>query len=161
MGSHFLFEYYGFCILEIRKITLKRLEVLPEGFMNWRLNTTAMCFAHLVQHLLNVDELFFILVASDNKEFHWKLGPEEPHFTVEASRYIAMIEKLNAYKQKRHTLIKAFEPLEMNTEVSDKNQYKMTFCWFIMRKVLEHEIYHRAQISAYLKILKGESKKAV
>ncbi|MDB9720450.1 DinB family protein [Winogradskyella sp.] len=146
---------------EIRKITLKRLEELPEGFMNWRLNTTAMSFAHIVQHLINVDELFFNLVTSEDKQFHWILGSEEPHFTVEPDSYEAMLRKLSTYQQKRHTLIKAFDPIEINTKVSDENQQKMTFWWFIMRKVLEHEIYHRGQIAAYLKILKGESQKAV
>ena len=141
---------------EIRKITLKRLEEIPEGFMNWRLNTTAMSFAHIVQHLINVDELFFNLVSSEEKEFHWKLGSEEPHFIVELSDYKIMLDTLKTYQKKRHTLINAFEPIERSTKVIDEHKQKMTFWWFIMRKVLEHEIYHRGQIAAYLKVIKGE-----
>ena len=146
---------------EIRKITLKRLEEVPEGFMNWRLNTTAMSFAHIVKHLINVDELFFNLAASEEPEFHWELGSEEPHFTVESSNYKVMLEKLRNYQQKRHTIISDFDPIKMNTKITDETEHKMTFWWFIMRKVLEHEIYHRGQIAAYLKVLKGESQKAV
>jgi len=145
--------------LEIRKITLKRLEEVPEGFINWRLNNTAMSFAHIVQHLINVDRLFFNLVSSEEKEFHWEFGSEELHFMVEPSTYKVMLEKLKTYQQRRHTLISVFEPSEMNTKVTDETEQEMTIWWFIMRKVLEHEIYHRGQISAYLKILKGESKK--
>lgn len=146
---------------EIRKITLKRLEELPIEFMNWRLHTTAMSFAHIVQHLINVDELFFNLVASKDKKFHWKLGSEEPYFTVKSSNYKAMLEKLSTYQYKRHSVINAFKPAEMNRKVSDENKQKMTFRGFIMQKVLEHEIYHRGQIASYLKILKGESQKTV
>jgi uncharacterized damage-inducible protein DinB len=32
----------------------------------------------------------------------------------------------------------------------------MTLWWFIMRNLIEHEVYHRGQMSAYLKLLKGE-----
>lgn len=142
---------------EIRKITLKRLEEVPEGFMNWRLNTTAMSFAHIVQHLINVDELFFNLITSEEKEFHWKLGSEEPHIMVERLDYKVMLDTLKTYQQKRHTIITGFEPSEMNIKVADDNTQEMTFWWFIMRKVLEHEIYHRGHIAAYLKVIKGEN----
>ena len=142
---------------EIRKITLKRLEEVPEGFMNWQLNNIAMSFAHIIQHIIDVDELFFGLTTSESKQFQWKLGSEEPNQIVESSNYGAMIAKLKAYQHKRHTIISAFDAIKMNDKVADENGNKTTFWWFIMRKVLEHEIYHRGQIAAYLKVLKGES----
>jgi len=142
---------------EIRKITLKRLQEVPEEFFNWRLNNTAMSFAHIVQHLIDVDELFFSLGTSKEKRFQWKLGSEEAHLTLKKSDYGAKIEKLKEYQQKRHTLISSFDDSRMNEEIADEEGEKMTFWWFIMRKVLEHEIYHRGQIAAYLKVLKGES----
>ena len=55
---------------EIRKITLKRLQEVPEEFFNWRLNNTAMSFAHIVQHLIDVDELFFSLGTSKKNDFN-------------------------------------------------------------------------------------------
>ena len=142
---------------EIRKITLKRLEEVPEGFMNWRLNNTAMSFAHIAQHLINVDELFFRLVTSREKQFQWKYGSEERHMVVEKVTYDTMIEKLKNFQHKRYTIICSFDDLRINEEIADENEHKMTLWWFIMRNVLEHEIYHRGQIAAYLKVLKGES----
>lgn len=142
---------------EIRKLTLKRLEEVPQGFMNWHLNNTAMSFAHIVQHLINVDELFFELAAFEEKKFKWKFGTDDPYVYVAPSDYEALVVKLKAYQQKRHMLINAFNPEEINAEVVDENGNKMTFWWFIMRKILEHEIYHRGQIAAYLKVLKGEA----
>ena len=125
--------------------------------MNWRLNTTAMSFAHMVQHIIDVDELFFGLVTSKQKDFQWTLGSEEPHFDVKKSVYELKIKQLKTYQQKRYTLICAFDESKMNIELTDKNQHKTTFWWFIMRQILEHEIYHRGQIAAYLKVLKGEA----
>jgi len=142
---------------EIRKITLKRLQEVPEEFFNWRLNNTAMSFGHIVQHLIDVDELFFSLATSKEKRFEWKLGSEEPHLVLKKSTYEAMIKKLKKFQEKRHTAICILDDLGMNEEVADENGKKMTFWSFIMRKVLEHEIYHRGQIAAYLKVLNGES----
>ena len=79
---------------EIREVTLKRLQEIPEGFINWRLNNTAMSFAHIVQHLIHVDELFFSLAESKENEFQWTLGSEEPHVSIEKPTYVSMLEKL-------------------------------------------------------------------
>jgi uncharacterized damage-inducible protein DinB len=125
--------------------------------MNWRLNNTAMSFAHIVQHLINVDELFFDLASSEEKQFQWKFGTEDPHQRVEPSNYKAMLIKLQTYQQKRYTLINAFNPAGIDAQVTDEHGNNMTFWWFIMRKILEHETYHRGQIAAYLKVLKGEA----
>ncbi len=142
---------------EIRKLTLKRLEEVPEGFINWRLNNTAISFAHIVQHIINVDELFFELITSRGKKFQWKLGSEEPHLALNIPTYLAMLEKLKKFQQQRYTVIYSLDNLAMNEEIANEDGKKMTLWWFIMRKVLEHEIYHRGQIAAYLKVLKGES----
>lgn len=143
---------------EIRKLTLKRLKEVPKGAFNWRLNNRAMSFAHIVQHLIDVDELFFSLVESDGKQFQWSLGSEEPHFVVKEHDYELMIQQLKKFEQQRHAVISAFESQRFNSEViTEENGEQTTFWWFIMRKVLEHEIYHRGQIAAYLKVLKGET----
>jgi len=144
---------------EIRKLTLKRLQEIPEGFMNWCLNNTAMSFVDIVHHLINVDELFFEISNTKEKQFQWKLGSEEPHQIVDKFTYEAMIEKLKEFQLKRHSVIYSLDDSRMNEEITDENGKKMTFWWFLMQKVLEHEIYHRGQISAYLKVLKGESSK--
>ena len=142
---------------EIRKLTLKRLQEVPEGFINWRLNNTAISFANMVQHIIQVDELFFSLVKTEDKEFQWTLGTEEPHTQIDISTYSELLKKLKAFETKRHDIISSFDHLKMNEKITDGNGEKTTFWWFIMTKVLEHEIYHRGQIAAYLKVLKGES----
>ena len=142
---------------EIRKITLKKLQEVPDGFFNWRLNNTAMSFGHIVKHLNDVDELFFSLGTSKQNQFQWELGSEQPNLDFTKHTIEAMILKLKKNQKKRYTTIYILDDLGMDKEVSDKNGKKMSFWWFIMRNVLEHEIYHTGQIAAYLKVLKGES----
>jgi uncharacterized damage-inducible protein DinB len=141
---------------EIRGLTLKRLKELPEGFMNWRLNNSAMSFAHLVQHLIDVDDLFFKLSTTNARKFTWQMGSEEAPINVDASTYETMLQTLKRYGKKRATLISEFDDKTINDVLHDNEGNQMTFGWFIMRKVLEHETYHRGQIAAYLKVLKGE-----
>lgn len=141
----------------IRESTIKRLQEVPEGFMNWRLNNTAMSFADIVQHLINVDELFFSITTSKNKTFKWTLGTEEPHLNVDNLTYTSMLKQLEVYEQKRHSIIDKLDDSKLDEHVSDENKHTMTLWWFIMRKLIEHEVYHRGQIAAYLKVLKGEA----
>ncbi|WP_339655950.1 DinB family protein [uncultured Maribacter sp.] len=142
---------------EIRKITLERLQEVPEGFFNWRLNNTAMSFGHILKHLIEVDELFFSLGTSKENQFQWELGSEQPNIDLTKHTYETKILELKKNLKKRYTAICILDDFGMNKEVADKNGKKMSFWWFIMRNVLEHEIYHTGQIAAYLKVLKGES----
>lgn len=142
---------------KIRKLTLKRLEEVPEGFINWRLNNTAMSFVDIIQHLINVDELFFNIITTGESRFRWTLGSEEPHLHVDKLTYESMVKKLEEFKIRRDSIIRSFDDAIINKQVIDENEEKMTFWWFLMHKVLEHEVYHRGQVAAYLKVLKGES----
>lgn len=144
---------------KIRQLTLKRLKETPDGFINWRLNNTAMSFAHLVQHIIKVDEMFFNLTTTNNKKFTWTLGSEEPHVNVDETTYASLIKKLQDFGVKRDTIISSFNDTSINELAEDENGESMTIWWFLMHKVLEHETYHRGQIAAYLKVLKGESSK--
>jgi len=144
---------------EIRKLTLKRLDEVPKGFINWRLNNTAMSFADIVQHLINVDELFLNIATTHEKNFKWTLGSEEPHLHVDEATYEAMLKKLDEFQLKRHSVIRSLKDAAVNEQITDDKGENMTLWWFLMRQVLEHEVYHRGQIAAYLKILKGESTK--
>jgi len=125
--------------------------------MNWRLNNTAMSFVDITQHLINVDELLFNMLITKEKRFQWKLGSEDAHIQVDRLAFEAMVVKLKKFQLKRHNVICDLDDTEMNIEVTEENGKKMTFWWFFMHKLLEHEIYHRGQIAAYLKVLKGES----
>ena len=141
---------------EIRRLTIKRLEEVPEGFMNWRLNNTAMSFGHLIKHIVDVDEIFFSLSTTNKRTFKWKMGSEEPHADIDETIYKSLIISLETNGKKRNSIISQFNAITINDLVHNTKGEEMTFWWFIMHNVLEHETYHRGQIAAYLKILKGE-----
>lgn len=141
----------------IRTTTLKRLEEVPYGFLNWRLNNTAMSFVGIVKHLTNVDELFFSITTTNNRTFKWTLGVKEPHIIVDVATFNTMINVLKDNQLKRYAIIKMLDETKLNEVITDDHEQKMTLWQFIMHKLIEHEIYHRGQIGAYLKVLKGES----
>ena len=157
MGSKNYFDQLAEFSSEIRKLTLKRLEEVPEGFINWRLNNTAMSFVDITQHLIKVDELFFNIAMTNERRFKWTLGSDEPHLHVDKLTYKSMIKKLEEFKIRRDSTICSFDDALMKEQITGENGEKMTFWYFLMHKVLEHEIYHRGQVAAYLKVLKGES----
>ena len=142
---------------DIRNSTLKKLEEVPNGFINWRLNNLAMSFADIVQHLIHVDDLFFTIATTNKKKFKWTLGTEEPHLNIDKLTYGSMLNKLKEYQLKRHSIITSFKNGELNVEISNENGQKMSLWSYIMHNLIAHEVYHRGQIGAYLKVLKGES----
>ena len=118
-----------------------------------------MSFAHLVKHIINMDEIFFKLTTNTNTTFTWILGTEEPKVNADEATYKSMLKKLKDYCAKRDKIIASFNDTPINDLVSNDAGEEMTIWWFLMHKVLEHETYHRGQIAAYLKVLKGESAK--
>lgn len=95
---------------------------------------------------------FFYLEKTKEKRFQRELESEVPYIVIIRPTYGTMIKKLKKYQQKRHSTIYILYDLRMNKEVADENGKKMSFWRFIMRKVLEHEIYYRDRIVAYLKV---------
>ncbi|HSP12798.1 MAG TPA: DinB family protein [Salegentibacter sp.] len=141
---------------EIREQSLEILERIPEGFMNWRLNNTAMSFVHIAKHLVKVDELFLEMLKSGDKTYKWHLGSEEPHYKVDKAEFEEVKLRLKNLQKERHALIQAMDENTLNEKVTGELGEQSSIWWFIMQKLLEHEIYHRGQIAAYLKVIQGE-----
>ncbi len=83
------------------------------------------------------------------------MGSEEPHFNIDETTYKLLLKTLKENGEKRHALISEFNATTINEMVCDEHGEEITFWWFLVHKVLEHETYHRGQISAYLKVLRG------
>lgn len=142
----------------IRDRTIKRLESVPKDFINWRMNNTSLSFAHIAQHLINVDELFIKLVQSSRKQYKWILGTDEPHHAfIDLHKFKKKIIHLRQLKDDRANMILTLTEKELTEAIKSEEGEEITLGWFILEKIIEHEIYHRGQISAYLKIIKGES----
>ena len=141
---------------EVRDKSLEILERIPEGFMNWRFNNAAMSFDHIAQHLVKVDELFLEMLSSDEKSYKWSMGSDEPHYKIDASGFENIKSRLKTLQKERHAAIQAMDEASLSQKVTGKLGEQSDIWLFIMQKLLEHEIYHRGQLSAYLKLIEGE-----
>lgn len=141
---------------EIRDKSLEMIEKLPEAFMNWRLNNNTMSFAHIAEHLIKVDELFLEMLESDEKTYKWRPGSKDPHYKVEAAKFEELKQRLKELQKKRHAAIQSMDEETLDQKITGKLGEQSSVWSFIMQRLLEHEIYHRGQLSAYLKILQGE-----
>ncbi len=141
---------------EIRDKSLEIMEKFPEGYMNWRLNNNAMSLTHIAKHLVRVDELFLEMLQAGEKTYKWHMGSEEPHYKIEKAEFEELKQRLQKLQKERHATIQAMDENTLNEKVTGELGEQSSVWWFIMQKLLEHEIYHRGQLAAYLKILQGE-----
>lgn len=141
----------------IRERTIKRLESVPKDFINWRLNNTSLSFGHIAQHLINADELFIKMVQSSTDLYIWVLGTEESHPIFDGHEFEEKIIHLKHLQKQRASQILNLTEKELTKTIHSEDGEEMILGWFILEKIIEHEIYHRGQISAYLKIIKGEA----
>ena len=141
---------------EVRDKSLEIMERLPEGFINWRLNNKAMSFAHIAKHLIRVDELFLAMLRTENKSYQWHMGSQEPHYSVDKAEFEELKKRLKKLQKERHAIIQGMDENILNEKVSEELGKQTNIWWFIMQRLLEHEVYHRGQLSAYLKLIEGE-----
>lgn len=141
---------------DARERTIRRLELLPPGFMNWRINGSALSFAHIAQHIIKVDELFFSLMEKSAKQYTWKMGTDEEHEEFDEDGYAQLLEKLHQTGVQREKLLTQLSEADLVEKVQDEHGEEVTVEQFILINVIGHEVYHRGQLSVFLKILKGE-----
>lgn len=139
-----------------REKTLHRIRQVPDGFMNWRLNNSTMSFAGIVNHLIHVDDIFLNMMKFSEKRFNWVLGSEGSYVEYDKESYESLIKKLEDKQIERGQVINNLSETDMRELIVEEGGDKMTLRRFILHNLIEHEVYHRGQVAAYLKILKGE-----
>lgn len=141
---------------DARERTIRRLELVPNGFMNWRINGSALSFAHIAQHIVKVDELFFNLLEKSAKQYTWKMGTDEEHEEFDEEACALLMEKLQESGEQRERMLAKLSDADLLEKVQDEHGEEVTLEQFILINVIGHEVYHRGQLSVFLKILKGE-----
>jgi uncharacterized damage-inducible protein DinB len=141
---------------DVRERTVLRLQQIPLGFVNWKLNSTCMSFAEIAAHLVYVDELFLKMMEMPEKKYAWVLGTDSPHLKVDSETFSHLLIKLRDLQSKREAILENLNESDLIENVRDQNGEDSSLWWFVMDRLIEHEVYHRGQISAYLKLLKGE-----
>lgn len=141
----------------VRNSTIKRLKLVPAGSENWRIDSDSMSFADVAQHIIDADEWLFKMLKTKNlPPMRGRAGlADVTHRDV----YLSLIADLVRTGEVRSRLLEGLSE-EQLTEMIDDERFagKVSVWWIIVRGNLDHEIHHRGQIAAYLRMLgaKGE-----
>jgi uncharacterized damage-inducible protein DinB len=136
----------------VRYSTIRRLKAVPAGKENWGISKNAMSFADMAHHLLACDNWLFEKLHNENLQpIRGCKGEGE---TSDHEEYTRLIEKLIDSGKRRSMLIQKYSDDDMKREIHDSRfGGKVSIWWVIVRGNLDHEIHHRGQIAAYLRLL--------
>jgi uncharacterized damage-inducible protein DinB len=136
----------------VRQSTLLRLMRVKKGFENWRPSANAMSFAEIAGHLVDADEWLFRKLKNESLESI--RGRADKSRVVSRSAYLATLKKLRQIGIRRDRLIRRLsEPRLAKVIYDDRFEDFVTIWWVVVRGNLDHEIHHRGQTAAYLRIL--------
>jgi uncharacterized damage-inducible protein DinB len=135
----------------VRQSTLKRLKLVPSGKENWRVSPEAMSFADTARHLIECDQWLFKKLEDKNlPHSDGKAVEEIPVSREQFEKYIDDLERLGTERAEKLANITD----EQFAEPMHDNRFGMvTLWWIIVRGNLDHEIHHRGQIIAYLRMM--------
>jgi len=136
----------------VRDSTTKRLKQVPAGKENWRITPDSMSIAEIAHHLIEADEWLIQKIENPDLEpIQGKIGA----ITIEDNaEFRKLIERLLQSGEKRCSFIKELDESKLQSTIFDKRfEKEVTIWWIIVRGNLDHEIHHRGQLSAYLKML--------
>lgn len=139
----------------VRESTLKRLRLVPEGYENWRISPETMSFADVAQHLIDADRwLFKMLELKNMKPMVGR--PGLAHITSRG-QYLSLLEELIQIGAHRSKMLEEMTEADLSERVFDERfDGEVTVWWIIVRGNLNHEIHHRGQIAAYLRVIDRE-----
>ena len=135
----------------VRESSLKRLRAVPAGSENWRPVADAMSFSDLAHHIVEADEwLFRKLEARALEPIVGRAGA----VTITArEQYMQLLRELEHLGARRSRLFAGFTDEQLRERIEDQRfGGEVTVWWILVRGTIEHEIHHRGQIAAYLRM---------
>ena len=140
----------------VRGSTIKRLELVPEGYENWKVSTGALSFAETAKHIIDLDYWLFEKIKNPNT----KSIETETAIIKNCNReeYKELIINLNEVLYKKIDLIKTLDEAKLKVKIyDDAYNSEVSIAWLILRRNIDHEIHHRGQIATYLRVLKDKN----
>ena len=136
----------------VRNSTIKRLKQVPAGKENWRITPDAMSITEIAHHLIEADE--WLIEKIENRDLEPMQGKTGTVKIDDNLEFLNLINRLQHSGEKRCSFIKKLDESKLQSTIFDKRfGKKVTIWWIIVRGNLDHEIHHRGQLSAYLKML--------
>jgi len=139
----------------VRGSTLKRLWMIPGGLENWGVSENAMSVADIARHLVDADRWLFEKLANHGLEpITGKAGSTDIKARGE---YDAIMGELVETGEARYRLIAG--DLNLNQLIHDSRfGGEVTALWIILRGNLDHEVHHRGQLAAYIRVLQDSGR---
>jgi uncharacterized damage-inducible protein DinB len=135
----------------VRESSLKRLRLVPEGRENWRATPETMSFADQAQHLIDADEWLFRKL--EDRALEPMVGHAGEAGEVTRTEYLDLLARLEQTGRQRSDLIAGLSSDQLAEPILDwRFGGGVTVWWVIVRGNLDHEVHHRGQIAAYLRV---------
>lgn len=110
-----------------------------------------MSFAEQAVHLVDCDNYLFDKL--DGKAVAPVTGPPDMFVAVSRLEYESLIAALERTGRQRSVLLEGLGEDDFSRLVNDKRfGGEVSLWWLIVRGNLDHEIHHRGQIAAYLRV---------
>jgi len=136
----------------IRRSTIKRLELIPLGYENWAISKNALSVSEIVLHLMKADE--WLIEKYSNPLLKSFKATKDMNHSSSREEYIQSIRDLGEQLDRKIELFKTLTNEKMEEKVfDDRFGGQVAWWWTIVRGNLDHEIHHRGQLSAYIRVL--------
>jgi len=140
----------------VRGSTVKRLEIVPEGYENWKVSLNALSFAEIAKHIIDLDNWLFEKIRNPNT----KSIETETAIIKSCNRkeYKELINNLKEILHKKIDLFNTFDEDKLKVKIfDDAYNSEVSLAYLILRRNIDHEIHHRGQIATYLRVLKDKN----
>lgn len=141
----------------VRESTLKRLRAVSEWYENRSIGSEGMSFADIAQHLADADHWLF------EKHRLKDLAPIQGHSgcvnIATRGEYEMLLAQLKDCGRKRALFLEILTADQYAEKIYDSRfKGEVSVWWIVVRGNLDHEIHHRGQIAAMLRMLNSEKK---
>ena len=140
----------------VRDSTIKRLELVPEGYENWKVSPGALSFAETAKHIIDLDYWLLKKIKNPNTK---SIETETAIIkNCNKEEYRKLIKDLKEILGKKIDLIKTLDADKLKEKLYDDSyNSEVSLVWLILRRNIDHEIHHRGQIATYLRVLKDNN----
>ena len=140
----------------VRGSTIKRLEIVPEGYENWKISPGALSFAEIAKHAIDLDNWLFEKIKNPDSRSIETENAIIKHCT--RKQYKELIINLKEILEEKINLLKTFDENKLKEIMyDDAYDSEVSLAWLILRRNIDHEIHHRGQIATYLRVLKDNN----
>ena len=139
----------------VRDSTFKRLNIVPEGYENWRISKNSLSFAEIAKHLIESDDW---TIKKINEPAIKSILPEKGSIeNCSKEQFNTLILELEKCLDRKIKFIDSLDKEKMGSKIyDDRFNDEVSIEWIILRGNIDHEIHHRGQVAVYLRALKDE-----